>query len=103
MSSYEIKKVENCISKSSVFQYRFSFKVTDDFINMFQSSAELKVHRNFPKPSFDILFPDRTKIVGVLRDVAFKAMFPLESADVSKNKFETLLTEIVKNYTPEGR
>ena len=100
MNLYEIKKVENCISKSAVYQYRFSFKLNEEFINSFGNAAEVKFHRNFPKPSFNITFSDGTKIIGVLRDVAFKAMFPLESADECKNRFEMILTEIVCSLKP---
>ena len=100
MNFYEVKKVENCISRSSVFQYRFNFKFTEDFMKMFEPAAELKIHRNFPKPSFSLIFPDGTKITGVFKDVAFKAMFPLERAEMSKNNFEKLLTEVVQNYIP---
>ena len=94
MNLYEIKKVENCISKSAVYQYRFSFKIDEDFINRFGSSAEIKVHKNFPKPSFNIAFTDGTKVIGVFRDVAFKVMYPLESTEECKDRFETILAEI---------
>ncbi len=97
MSLYEIKKVDNCISKSAVFQYRFNFKFTEEFINRFEKNADIIIHKNFPKPSFSITYQDGTKIIGVLRDVAFKAMFPAESADESKKRFESVLTEIVGN------
>jgi len=100
MSLYEIKKVENCISKSAVFQYRFNFIVTEEFINEFKNPAEIKYHRNFPKPSFNIIYPDKTKIIGVLRDVAFKAFFPLESAEESKKNFDSILSGIVTNHEP---
>lgn len=100
MNIYEVKKVENCISKSAVFQYRFSFKLTEEFINRFDKHTEITYHRNFPKPSFNITYPDGTKIIGVLRDVAFKAMFPVESAEESKNRFESILTVIVSNQEP---
>jgi len=98
MNLYEIMKVENCMSKSSVYQYRFSFRLTEEFINRFETSAEVKYHRNFPKPSFNITFADGTRIVGVLRDVSFKAYFPPETAEPSKNSFESVLTENVSSY-----
>jgi hypothetical protein len=93
MSFFEIKKTENCISKSSVYQYRFDFKITEEFIGSFEKNAEVKIFKNFPKPSFCITFPDGTKIVGVLRDVAFKVMFPMERAEKCRSNFESVLTE----------
>ena len=102
MSLYEIKKVENCISKSSVYQYRFNFKLSEEFVNCFGNSAEVKFHRNFPKPSFNIIFPDGTKIIGVLHDVAFKVYFPPGSAEESKNSFESILAGNAGKYWSGG-
>lgn len=102
MSLYEIKKVENCISKSSIYQYRFNFKLTEEFIKKIGNADEIKFHRNFPKPSFNITFPDGTKIIGVLHDVAFKVMFPLEAEEDCKNRLEIILTEITCNLEQRG-
>ncbi len=98
MNVFTCSRVENCFSKTTVFQYLLRFKIGDQFLNQFESISRVKCYRNFPRPYFTIALPDGTAIKGVLGDVALKVIFPVETAETSKEKFEQLLISIAYQY-----
>lgn len=95
MNYFTCNRVENCFSKTAVFQYRLSFKINDLFLNQFEQVGIVKCYRNFPRPYFNINLPDGTAVKGVMSDVALKVIFPFEAAEESKKIFEQLLITIV--------
>ena len=98
MSDFICKRVQNCFSKTSIYQYRLNFKIDDRFLQQMEEIGTVKCHRNFPRPYFNISLPDGTEMKGVIGDVALKVVFPLASAAQSQIAFEQLLTEFVHRY-----
>lgn len=96
MNNFECKKVENCFAGDMVFEYRVNFKIDDDFLAAIDQVTTMKVCRKFPRPFFTADWPDGTKAKGVLGDVAVKVIYPPDSADSSKVKFETFLSKYLE-------
>ncbi len=99
MSSFEIKKVENCFRGTYAFQYRFGFNVSEKFVRSFENEGDVQLKLNFPRPSYTVTLRDGTRIIGALHDVAFKVIFPPETHEKSKEEFESLLEDIAGRYS----
>lgn len=95
MNYFTCNRVENCFSKTAIFQYQLNVKIDEFLLDQFQQVGIVKCQRNFPRPYFTIVLPDGTAIKGVLSDVALKVIFPFEAAEASKEVFEQLLISIV--------
>lgn len=96
MNVFTCNRVENCFSKTAIFQYQVHFKIDDRFLSRFEQVGIVKCHRNFPRPYFNITLPDGTAIKGILNDVVLKVIFPFEDAERSQKNFEQLLDSIVR-------
>ena len=95
MNHFICQRVENCFSKTAVFQYQLPVKMGDEFLQQFERVGNVRCRRDFPRPYFNIALSDGTAVKGVLNDVALKVIFPLVTADDSKASFEQLLISIV--------
>ena len=95
MSDFVCKQVQNCFSKTAIYQYRLNFKIDDRFLRQLEAAGTVKCQWNFPRPYFHVSLPDGTELKGVIGDVALKVVFPFASVGQSKIGFEQLLAEFV--------
>ena len=97
MNDFECKKVNNCFGGTEIYEYRVSFKFGDEFLAYLGKAAEVKCRRNFPRPFFTAIWPDSTKVQGVLGDVTLKGTYPAGHPEVSKLEFEIFLGKFANN------
>ena len=97
MNRFEARKVDNCVAKASVFQYSFGERMTEEFLRRFPKTCELRIYRNFPKPSYAMGFSDGTRLIGAMDDTTLRALFPLENSESAKLAFESILNSLIPN------
>lgn len=98
MKVFECQRVENCFSKTALFQYGLPFKIDDPFLSQFEQVGNITCYRKFPRPYFKIFLSDGTEIKGVLSDTSLKVIFLPETSEKSKALFEQLLTQFVREH-----
>ena len=102
MKQYDCRKVENCFSGANIYEYRLRIKADEGFLENFTSVASLKYYKNFPRPCFQATLSDGTTLKGVIADSVIRVSFPDNQPQSSKDDFETLLENLLKQQA-DGR
>lgn len=98
MNDFDCQRVENCFSKTALFQYGLSFKIDDSFLSQFEQVGKITCYRKFPRPYFKIFLSDGTEVKGVLSDISLKVSFQPATSEKSKALFEQLLTQFIRKH-----
>ncbi len=101
MNDFECSKVENCFSKTAIYQYHLNFKLDLRFISYFEEVGLVKCHINLPRPYFKATLLDGVEAKGVLGDVAMRVAFPFADFERQKEWFEEFLRQSTKRYKAE--
>jgi ketosteroid isomerase-like protein len=80
--------LDNCFDEDFVFTYIFNLKWTKDEIMALKAHGQLKYYESFPKPMFNIRFPDGTVMKGVEGTEDCRLIFNRDEPETAKKYFE---------------
>jgi hypothetical protein len=76
MNILYVKKLEECLDRTMIFEYGFSAPVSEADIRRLGRGGDLSYFPEFARPFFKLVTSDGVQIKGIVGDVSVQVVFP---------------------------
>lgn len=94
MNILHIKKLEECLDRTMIYEYSFGDSVSELQIRTLGRGGDLSYFPEFSRPFFKLVTADGLQIKGIVGDQSLQVVFPIEGGEARVEAFSRLLAGI---------